>query len=40
MKKPSLSQTARDEVYRKAVAETFSSEELKRLKGISSGGFH
>jgi len=37
---PSLSREARDEVRKKAMAETFTPEELKRLKGISNGGYH
>jgi hypothetical protein len=37
---PSLSQAARDEAYKKALAENFTLEELKRLKGISNGGYH
>jgi hypothetical protein len=39
-KDPSLSQVARDEAYKKAMAETFTPEELNRLKGISNGGYH
>jgi alpha-galactosidase len=39
-KNPSLSQTARDEAYKKALAENFTAEELKRMKGISNGGYH
>ena len=39
-KDPSLSQAARDEAYRKAMAESFTPEELRRLKGISNGGYH
>jgi alpha-galactosidase len=39
-KNPSLSQEAKDEAYKKATAETFTPEELKRLKGISNGGYH
>ena len=36
----SLSQAARDEAYKKALAENFTPEESKRLKGISNGGYH
>jgi alpha-galactosidase len=39
-KDPSLSQAARDEARKKAMAENFTPEELKRLKGISNGGYH
>lgn len=39
-KDPSLSQTARDDAYQKALAENFTPEELKRRKGISNGGYH
>jgi alpha-galactosidase len=39
-KNPSLSQAARDEAYEKALAENFTAEELKRMKGISNGGYH
>ncbi len=39
-KDPNLSQAARDEAYRKAVAENLTPEELKRLKGISNGGYN
>jgi hypothetical protein len=39
-KNPNLSQAARDEAYRKAVAETFTPKELKHLKGISNGSYH
>jgi len=37
---PSLSQAARDEAYKKAMAESFTPEELRRMKGISNGGYH
>ncbi|MSR55783.1 MAG: hypothetical protein EXS09_21275 [Gemmataceae bacterium] len=39
-KDSSLTQEAKDEARRKAVAETFTPEELKRLKGVSNGGYH
>jgi alpha-galactosidase len=39
-KNPSVSQAARDEAYNKALAENFTAEELKRMKGISNGGYH
>jgi len=39
-KDPSLSREARDEARQKAIAETFTPEELKRLEGISNGGYH
>jgi len=40
-KDPSLSRAARDEVRKKAKAETFTPEELQRLKaGVSNGGYH
>ena len=39
-KDPSLSRAARDEARKKAMTETFTPEELKRLKGISNGGYH
>ncbi len=39
-KGPGLSQAARDEAYNKALADNFTPEELKRLKGISNGGYH
>jgi len=39
-KDPSLSREARDEARQKAMAETFTPEELKRLNGISNGGYH
>lgn len=37
---PGLTQAARDDAYRKAMAESFTPEELKRMKGISNGGYH
>jgi hypothetical protein len=39
-KDPSLSQAAKDEARKTAMAETFTPDELKRLKGISNGGYH
>jgi alpha-galactosidase len=39
-KDPNLGQEARDEAYKKALAENFTPEELKRMKGISNGGYH
>jgi hypothetical protein len=39
-KDPNLTQAARDEAYRKAMAETFTPQELQHLKGISNGGYH
>jgi hypothetical protein len=39
-KNPNLSQAARGEAYKKAMAENFTPEELKRMKGISNGGYH
>ncbi len=39
-KDPNLAPAAKDEANKKALAETFTSEELKRLKGISNGGYH
>ena len=39
-KDPNLSQAARDEAYRKALAETFTPADRKRLKGVSNGGYH
>jgi hypothetical protein len=39
-KDPSLSQAARDQAYKKALAKTFTAADLKRLKGISNGGYH
>ena len=35
-----LSQAEREEARRQAVAQEFTPEELKRLKGISNGGYH
>jgi alpha-galactosidase len=39
-KDPSLPPEARDAARKKAIAENFTPEELKRLKGISNGGYH
>jgi len=39
-KNPNLSQAQREEAYKKALAETFTPEESKRMKGISNGGYH
>ena len=39
-KDPNLTQAARDEAYKKAMGETFTAEEMKRLTGISNGGYH
>jgi len=39
-KNPNLTQAARDAAYKKGMAETFTPNELKRLKGISNGGYH
>jgi alpha-galactosidase len=39
-KDPSRSQAAKDEAHKKALAESFTPEELKRMKGISNGGYH
>jgi alpha-galactosidase len=37
---PSLTPEAKDAARQKASAETFTPEELKRLKGLSNGGYH
>jgi alpha-galactosidase len=37
---PSLSQEARDEARKKAMTESFTPDELRRLKGVSNGGYH
>jgi len=37
---PNLSQAEREEAYKKALAEAFTPEESKRMKGISNGGYH
>ena len=40
-KDPSQSRAARDAAHTQAMAETFTPEELKRLKsGVSNGGYH
>ncbi len=39
-KDPALTREARDAKYSKAKSEAFPPEELKRLKGISNGGYH
>ena len=39
-KDPNLTPAAKDEARKKAVAENFTPEELKRLKGVSNGGYH
>jgi hypothetical protein len=39
-KNPSLSQAARDEARQRALVETFTPQELKRMKGISNGSYH
>lgn len=39
-KDPALTGAAREEARRKAIAEAFTPEELKRLKGVSNGGYH
>ncbi|MCY3018733.1 MAG: hypothetical protein NTW87_06850 [Planctomycetota bacterium] len=39
-KNPGLSRAAKDEAYKKAMSESFTPEELKRMKGISNGGYH
>ena len=39
-KNPGLNRVARDEARKKAMAEDFTPEELKRMKGISNGGYH
>jgi alpha-galactosidase len=39
-KDPSLTPEARDAARKKAIAENFTPEELKRLKGVSNGGYH
>ncbi len=37
---PTLSRAAKDEARKKALPESFTPEELKRLKGISNGSYH
>jgi alpha-galactosidase len=39
-KNPEWKPAAREEARKKAVAENFSPDELKRLKGVSNGGYH
>ena len=39
-KNPSLTADARVEAYRKAMAASFKPDELKRMNGISNGGYH
>jgi alpha-galactosidase len=39
-KDPSLTREAKDAARKKAIAESFTPEDLKRLKGISNGGYH
>jgi alpha-galactosidase len=39
-KNPNLSQAEREGAYKKALAEAFTPEESKRMKGISNGGYH
>ena len=39
-KDPKLTPAAKDAARKKAVAENFKPEELKRLKGVSNGGYH
>jgi len=39
-KDPGLSQAARDEANKQAMAANFTPEELKSMKGISNGGYH
>jgi Carbohydrate esterase, sialic acid-specific acetylesterase len=39
-KNPGMNETAREEAYKKAMAEAFTPEELKRMKAISNGGYH
>jgi alpha-galactosidase len=39
-KGPKLNQAAKDAARKKAIEEGFTPEELKRLKGISNGGYH
>ena len=39
-KEPSLTPAAKEAALKKAIAENFTPEELKRLKGISNGGYH
>jgi hypothetical protein len=39
-KNPNLTPAEKDAALKKAVAATFTPEELKRLKGVSNGGYH
>jgi hypothetical protein len=39
-KDPSLTRAAKDAALNKGITENFTPEELKRLKGISNGGYH
>jgi hypothetical protein len=39
-KDPTLTPAAKDEARKKAIAKNFTPEELKRLKGVSNGGYH
>jgi alpha-galactosidase len=39
-KTPGLSRAAKQEAYNKGLAETFTPDELKRMKGFSNGGYH
>jgi alpha-galactosidase len=39
-KTPDVKPAAREEARKKAIAENFSPDELKRLKGVSNGGYH
>jgi alpha-galactosidase len=39
-KDPSLKPAAKEEARKKAIGENFKPEELKRLKGVSNGGYH
>ena len=39
-KDPNLSKTAKEDAIKKALAEAFTPEEQKRMKGISNGGYH
>ena len=39
-KDPGLTQAGREEARHKAMAENFTPEELKQLKGVSNGGYH
>ena len=39
-KGPNLTRAEKEAARKKAIAENFTPEELKRLKGISNGGYH